>query len=199
MAKLPNWKIDFKAGDAVEILRPDFSPYFSSTLKAAAREASVNGWRVQFSDPLPIAAGTDTSKLIIINHRWNVGWVVVRNSKFGGNRARGLLLECHDVLVKNNTFWRTQLSAIRMEADVGEWDEGIGTKNIVIASNTFQNCDIQNWGHGVIWMGAGAPAKSGCTRVPIHSNIRIRNNQFLDSEWADYLVCCPRGLTEPIS
>lgn len=182
IANIPAWKIDFKAGDTVELLKPDFSQIpFKSIVKGAARDETVQGWRVQFSDPMPIAAGTDTSKMIILNHRWNAGFVVVQNSKFGANRARGLLLECHDVLVKNNTFWRTQLSAIRMEADVGEWDEGIGTKNVVVVGNTFEDCDVQNWGHGVIWMGAGAPAKEACVATPFHHNIRIKSNQFLNS------------------
>jgi hypothetical protein len=185
IANKPAWKIDFKAGDKVELLKNDFGPIpFTSDVKAATRDESINGWRVQFNAAVPVPATTDTSKYVVLNHRWNAGNIVVQNCKFGANRARGLLLECHSVLVKNNSFWRTQLSAIRIEADVGEWDEGTGTKNVVITGNIFDDCDVQNWGHGVVWVGAGAPAKEACTKVPFHNNIKISGNQFLNSEFA---------------
>lgn len=183
MDKLPAWKIDFKAGDPIQIINADFSPVpYKSVVKAAANDKATESWRVQFNDPLPIAAGTDTSKMIVLNYRWSAGNILVQNCKFGANRARGLLLECHTVLVKNNKFWRTQLSAVRMEADVGEWDEGVGTKNVVITNNVFDDCDVQNWGHGVVWLGAGAPAKELCVKTPFHNHIRIKNNEFLNSE-----------------
>ncbi|KAI9023409.1 pectin lyase fold/virulence factor [Hyaloraphidium curvatum] len=179
--KLPHWKMDFMPGDPIEIVKGDFSPVpYASLVKAATQPKGGETWTVQMSDPLPFPAGTDTSKHIVLNHRWSAGNVIVQNSKFGANRARGLLLECHTVLVQNNHFWRTQLSAIRIEADVGEWDEGVGTKNVVIMNNVFEDCDVQNWGHGVLWMGAGSPAKENQTTTPFHCNIRVKNNEFVN-------------------
>jgi hypothetical protein len=179
--KSQQWKIDYKPGDVLDLRLPTFAPAGWSGQVVSAQHDGNETWTINVNPPLPaLPAGTDQSKMILFNNRWNVGDVIVRNSLFHSNRARGLLLECNNVLVENNTFRRIQLAAIRMEADVGEWNEGIGTKNIVIKNNVFDTCDVQNWGHGVIWTGAGAPAKESTTQVPLHGNIRICNNQFLN-------------------
>ena len=103
--------------------------------------------------------------------------VLIENSTFQNNRARGLLLtSAGNVVVKNNTF-RTSGAAILIEGDSNDWFESGATKHILIESNTFENCNyITDWGKAPIQV--SPRASEYVEGVRYHKCLEIKNNQF---------------------
>ncbi len=70
---------------------------------------------------------------------YSKGNVIIRNSKFHSNRARGLLLLMGDVTVENCHIYDVEMASVRLETGYSmSWSEGTFTNNVV-----FRNCVLE--------------------------------------------------------
>lgn len=107
------------------------------------------------------------------------GNYVIRNNYFHENRARGLLLQSSNGLCENNRFYKTMAQAIKVVMDIEPtlWQEGTGVDNLIIRNNTFEKCNLSDWG-SVIEIGTNIAGRSAETAV--FTNIEITSNTFTD-------------------
>lgn len=109
----------------------------------------------------------------------NSGNYVIRNNYFHENRARGLLLQSSNGLCENNRFFKTMAQAIKVVMDIEPtlWQEGTGVDNLIIRNNTFEKCNLSDWG-SVIEIGTNVAGRSAETAV--FTNVEIVGNSFTD-------------------
>ena len=130
---------DYRPGDRVALYDPETSSTTQHLTIAAAEPAK---WRnrdavkVTFDQPLNAAETLDSLKLekpyallfghkgklpaLVFNRETVHAGTVIRNNRFGNNRARGLLLRTPDTLIEGNTFYNLRGPAILMASE-GMW------------------------------------------------------------------------------
>ena len=112
----------------------------------------------------------------------NLTWtpdVTIRNSYFGSNRARGILVSTPgQVLIENNVF-ESSGSAILIPGDANGWYESGAVKNVTIRKNIFKEAclsSIYQFCEGIISIDPEIP-KPQLNQL-FHRNIRIEQNTF---------------------
>jgi hypothetical protein len=116
------------------------------------------------------------------------GWVLenmtahpsvrIRNSRFGNQRARGVLFTTpRPVILENNTFY-TSGSAVLINGDANGWFESGVVQDAIIRNNIFINCNQADYqfGEAIISIDpvVNKPEAGGFS----HRNIRIEKNIF---------------------
>lgn len=174
-----------KVGDPVEFRNTDYSP-LGFTAKIVSKRRLENGYEISFDKPLPKTADNN---YIIFNRAFDTRNVIVRNSYFHHNRARGILVLARDVLIENCKFKRNEMGAIKIETGYTQntWCEGFGVNNIVVRGNSFDSCNqlgMRNWNfERDIFIGTylkGDPSTEQ-TRYPIIRDILFEKNTFKDT------------------
>lgn len=105
--------------------------------------------------------------------------VEVRGCHFTRTSTRGTLMTTpRKVVIADNTYYKTGMSAILIEGDAEGWYESGPVKDVLIENNTFIDCAYN-----------GGPEKAvialhPSNRVvdadrPVHRNVRILNNKFV--------------------
>lgn len=112
----------------------------------------------------------------------NVTWipdVLIRNSFFGSNRARGILVSTAGKIVIENNIFESSGSAILIAGDANNWYESGAVTDVLIRNNTFNDpcmTSMYQFCEGIISIDPEVPAPD--PRKPFHKNIRIENNTF---------------------
>lgn len=109
------------------------------------------------------------------------------------------MAQANNGLIENCIFSHIQGAAIQIETGSSvRWSEGVGVDHLTIRNNKIINCDINDWGKGVLYMSSyipnGVPAKildqdnptstigdggvSCRTSYPLFADITIKNNIF---------------------
>ena len=104
--------------------------------------------------------------------------VVIRNSYFTRTSTRGTLMTTpRKVIIENNTYYKTGMSAILIEGDAEGWYEWGPVCDVLIQGNTFVDCAHSGGpGNAVI---ALHPSNTMIdANRPVHRNVRIDNNVF---------------------
>ena len=175
----------YHVGDLIEFRNEDYSPVGFEAKVSALRHLNGKKWELDFDRPLP---GKPKARFVIFNRRYDSRNIIVRNSFFHDNRARGLLLLGRDITVENNRFLRNQMGCIKIETGytLTSWCEGYGASNIVIRGNVF---DYANPRHAftrekrpVIYMSVYLKSDPSTqkTDYPILRDILIENNKFIE-------------------
>lgn len=111
----------------------------------------------------------------------NITWtpeLEVRHCSFSRTSTRGLLVTTpRKVVVDNNVFRKTGMSAILIEGDAEGWFESGPVKDVTISNNTFIDCAYQGGpGNAVI---ALHPSNTQLdASKPVHQNVKIVGNKF---------------------
>lgn len=112
----------------------------------------------------------------------NLSWtpdVWIKNSFFGSNRARGILISTPGhVLIENNIF-ESSGSAILIPGDANGWYESGAVKDVVIRNNNFTDAcltSLYQFCDGIISVAPEVPKPD--TSKPFHRNIHIEHNIF---------------------
>ncbi len=75
--------------------------------------------------------------------------VVVKNSIFGKNRARSILLTgAKNILIEGNTI-DSEGAVFKISGDMDNWYESGATNNIIIRNNIVKRSNIKTWGKAV--------------------------------------------------
>lgn len=174
-----------KEGDTVEFRNTDYSPLGFSA-KIVAKKKLENGYEISFDKPLPKNAD---GKYIIFNRAFDTRNVIVRNSYFHHNRARGILVLARDVTIENCKFKRNEMGAVKIETGytLNIWCEGFGVDNVVVRNNSFDSCNqlgMKSWNfERDIFIGAYLKSDPSTeqTRYPIIKNVLFEKNTFKDT------------------
>ena len=111
----------------------------------------------------------------------NITWtpeVIIRNSYFEKNPARGLLITTRrEVLIENNTIAHMGMHAILIANDCNFWYESSPVRDVTIRNNKFIQCGYQQGNHGYVI--AIQPEVIEFDKGEYnHSNIKIYDNEF---------------------
>ena len=174
-----------KEGDTIEFRNTDYSP-LGFTAKIVSKRKLANGYEISFDKPLPKNAD---GKYIIFNRAFDTRNVIVRNSYFHHNRARGILVLARDVTIENCKFKRNEMGAVKIETGYTQniWCEGFGVDNVVVRNNSFDSCNqlgVKNWNfERDIFIGTYLKSDPSTrqTRYPIIKNILFEKNTFKDT------------------
>ena len=166
----------FHSGDEVafikasQMLRIDEQYIVSQVKKLSEREILLS-----FTKPVPdnLEIGHDC-----IENMTYTPEVEIRNNYFTRTSTRGLLVTTpRKVVVENNIFEKTGMSAILIESDAEGWFESGPVNDVLIANNTFIDCAYQGGpGNAIIALNPSNTIIDA--QKPVHKNIRIINNKF---------------------
>lgn len=128
----------------------------------------------------------------------NITWtpdVTIKNSFFGSNRARGILISTPGKVVVENNLFESSGSAILISGDANGWYESGAVKDVVIRNNTFNDpcmTSMYQFCEGIISIYPVIP-KVDATK-PFHRNIRIENNAFHPFDYPVLYALSTEGL-----
>lgn len=104
--------------------------------------------------------------------------VEIRNCYFTRTSTRGTLMTTpRKVVIANNTYYKTGMSAILIEGDAEGWYESGPVKDVLIQNNTFIGCAYSGGpGNAVIALHPSNTIVD--VERPVHRNVRIIDNTF---------------------
>lgn len=104
--------------------------------------------------------------------------VEIRNNYFTHTSTRGTLVTTpRKVVIENNIYYKTGMSAILIEGDAEGWFESGPVCDVLINGNTFIDCGY-NGGPGNAVIAINPSNTVINANRPVHKNIRIEKNTF---------------------
>lgn len=156
----------FLPGDEVEFVRWDSLVTYAPNRVTKGELLDPKTMLLRLENPLP----DDIRENDVLE---NVTWtpeVEIRGCKVMHIPTRGFLITTRrPVLVEDNDFHATQMSAILIENDASGWFESGCVRDMLIRNNRFHRC-----GEPVIHINP----RNSVANPQVHRNIRIENNQF---------------------
>jgi hypothetical protein len=157
----------FQPGDDIEFLHSGTMASYASNRVVDARLESPRELLLTLEDAPPAALGPED---VVENVTWTPE-VEIRGCKVSLIPTRGFLLTTRrKVVVEDNEFVATHMSAIQVDADARSWFESGCVRDMSIRGNRFLRC-----GEPVIDINPRNPDPN----PGFHRNIRIEGNQFL--------------------
>ncbi len=144
------------------------------SLGFSAKVTAVDDKTIAFDRELPDEI---TEGCIIYNGSLDSGNYVISGNYFHENRARGLLLQSDNGLCENNRFYKTMANPIKIIMDLspGLWLEGTGVNCLAVRNNTFDDCNVVDWGAQIE---ISADISGNQAAQPMFFNITVENNTF---------------------
>lgn len=171
----------FNVGDTIGFRRAGDYSAVDFTATITGRSTDGNEWTLTLDRDCEDAL---EENLIVHDLTQDSGHLIVRNSSFHENRARGLLLGSSNCIVENCRFYRIQQQAINIPIDIAidVWQEGKGTDNMIIRNNEFDGCNILGMDNGscisVFTNISSTAAGSDVIQGRCFENIMISGNVF---------------------
>lgn len=182
--------------DILEFRNTDLS---ESGFTARVAEKSDNGdmLSIRLDSEIP----PELNEFIIFNRAYGSENYIIKKCCFYENRARGVLMQADNGVLTDCYFRKIQGAAVQIETGISNsWSEGFGVSNILIENNIFENCDLNDWEKGVIYISSynlngvkpmntflnsksvtstfGDSGSDRRTASHIFKNIEIKNNIF---------------------
>jgi hypothetical protein len=157
----------FQAGDRVHFVNHAILlPYAAGRIKSVERKTDKD-WLLTLDGDIPRFAPND----VVDNISWYPD-VTIRHCSVTMDSCRGFLITTRGkVVVEDNVFTRTAMSAIDISDDANSWFESGSVHDVTIRRNRFIECGepvIRIWPE----IQAAKPDE------PVHENIRIVDNFF---------------------
>jgi len=178
----------FEVGNDVEIRHSDYSPTGFraqvSDIKTIDPDKGIH--EIVFTQPVPTSK---TRGFVLFNWEYASSNVIIRNSFFHDNRARGVIIQSNDVTIENNRFRHNESGAMKITTGytLDKWCEGYGAANIVVRNNVFDSVnptEVKDDGKARdIYLGVymeDSPTQLRTT-YPIINNVLFENNRFVNS------------------
>lgn len=162
-------------GDTVAFVKASTMERFASATVTSVKRLTDRTVEVSFDRNIP--------ESLELNHDCveNISCtpeVEIRHCYFTRTSTRGTLMTTpRKVVIADNTYYKTGMSAILIEGDAEGWYESGPVKDVLIQNNTFIDC-AYNGGpeHAVI---ALHPSNTIIdANRPVHKNVRIIGNKF---------------------
>ena len=136
---------------------------------------SPEEFEITFKEPLPANIKPGYA---LENLTWTPD-VNIKNSFFGSNRARGILISTPGKVVIENNVFESSGSAILIAGDANGWYESGAVADVLIRNNTFNDpcmTSMYQFCEGIISIYPEIPKPD--LSKPFHKNIRVENNEF---------------------
>jgi len=149
-------------------------------------------FEIAFNGPVP-------GSVIVGDALENLTWtpdVIIQNSFFGSNRARGILMSTPGKVIIENNIFESSGSAILIPGDANGWYESGAVTDVVIRNNKFNDpcmTSMYQFCEGIISIYPEIPVSD--TKKPFHRNIRIENNEFQPFDFPVLYAKSVDGLT----
>ncbi len=164
-----------RAGESVGFIENDAMNTFGVGVVDSFLVLNPQEFEITFKEPVPQSTEAGDA---LENLTW-VPDVVIKNSFFGSNRARGILVTSPGkVVIENNTF-ESSGSAILIAGDANGWYESGAVKDVLIQNNTFNDAcmtSMYEFCEGIISIYPIIPKVN--INKNFHKNIRIIGNTF---------------------
>ena len=163
------------AGDTVAFIRPATMQRYATAVVKRVRQRSERLWEVTFDRAVPktLRVGEDCVENLSCTPE-----VEITRSMFTRTSTRGILVTTpRRVVIADNSFVKTGMSAILIEGDARSWYESGAVKDVLITRNRFFDCGF--WGapsRAVIAVHPSNGVISG--NKPVHRNVRVLDNTF---------------------
>lgn len=162
-------------GDKVGFIENEAMNTFSAGVVETFTAQDSLFFQIRFKDPCP-------ADLQLGDALENLSWtpdVLIQNSFFGSNRARGILLTSPGRIVVQHNVFESSGAAILIAGDANGWFESGAVQDVTIRDNTFNDpcmSSMYQFCEGIISIYPEIPKMD--RRKPFHRNIRIENNRF---------------------
>ncbi len=162
-------------GEKIGFIENEAMNTFGTAIVESFKTISPELFEITFKEPVPAA-------LIEGNALENLTWVPdveIKNSFFGSNRARGILMSSPGKVVIENNVFESSGSAILIAGDANGWYESGAVTDVLIRNNTFNDpclTSMYQFCEGIISVYPEIPKID--VKKPFHRNIRIENNEF---------------------
>ena len=158
----------FQPGDSIEFVsHVNLRPFHRNKVRSVAKQTDKE-WRLTLDSPVASFAQGD----VIDNISWYPD-LTIRGCAVTMDSCRGFLITTRGkVLVENNTFTRTEMSAIDIADDANSWFESGGVRGMTIRNNRFVEC-----GEPAIFIHPENQTQN--PNEPVHENIQVVGNMFL--------------------
>lgn len=162
-------------GDTVAFVRASAMERFAKACVVSVKRMSDRIVEVTFDKEIP--EGLELNHDCVENLTATPE-VEIRNCYFTRTSTRGTLMTTpRKVVIENNTYYKTGMSAILIEGDAEGWFESGPVCDVLIKGNTFIDC-AYNGGPGNAVIALHPSNTVIDPNRPVHRNIRIENNIF---------------------
>lgn len=165
----------FYKGDTVAFVKQSTMERFAFAEVSAVEKLTERTVKVTFDRKIP--KGLELNHDCVENMTCTPE-LEIRNCYFTRTSTRGTLVTTpRKVVIADNTYYKTGMSAILIEGDAEGWYESGPVKDVLIENNTFIDC-AYNGGpeHAVIALHPSNTVVNA--EQPVHKNIRIFGNTF---------------------
>ncbi|MCK0158281.1 right-handed parallel beta-helix repeat-containing protein [Cellulophaga sp. F20128] len=158
----------FFIGDSIEFIRAKTLLPYSKNVISKINILNEKEVELELEKNIPRSIAIND---VIENSSWTAN-VTIKNNKIVHIPTRGILTTTRGkIVIDNNEFFKTAMSAILISDDANSWFESGYVKDVTISNNKFIDC-----GGPVLNI---HPENSVIIEgEPVHSNIAITNNQF---------------------
>ncbi|WP_455674691.1 alpha-1,3-galactosidase-related protein [Phocaeicola sp.] len=170
-------------GDTVAFVKAATMERFASAKVTSAKRLTDRTIEVSFDRNIP--NGLELNHDCVENITCTPE-VEIRNCYFTRTSTRGTLMTTpRKVVIADNTYYKTGMSAILIEGDAEGWYESGPVKDVLIQNNTFIDCTY-NGGPGNAVIAIHPSNTIVDANHPVHRNIRIIGNTF--QTWGNPVV-----------
>ncbi|MGN0832257.1 MAG: right-handed parallel beta-helix repeat-containing protein [Kiritimatiellia bacterium] len=176
----------FAVGDPIEVMNGDFSKTGFVAPVEAIRPAGdgKGGVDLVFGRKVP---GFKTGEFVLFDRRYDTRNIIVRDSYFHDNRARGVIVQCPDVTIERCRFFHHESEAMKITSGWTDklWCEGYGVTNLVVRDCTFEKANSAGRKGQTLFIGTYRKVPSydrvDTTGEPFLRDILFENNRFIDT------------------
>lgn len=165
----------FWPGDSVSFVSAQ-----SLKTKAQAQIKNVkrlSDYEVLLTLEKPVPACVTPLEDVVENLSWTPE-VEIRGCRFTRTSTRGTLVSTpRKVVIENNDYIRTGMSAILISGDANGWYESGAVRDVLIRNNRFIDC-ARNGGHHGAVISIEPTNRTDDPACPVHSGIKIIGNSF---------------------
>ncbi len=180
----------FFSGDSVAFVHSESMQRFANGRVKSVEKLSDREVVVTFENAVPEGLVTNDC----VENMTRTPEVLIKGNYFTRTNTRGILLTTpRKAVVENNTFFRTGMSAILIEADAEGWFESGPVRNVTIRNNEFIDCAYQG-GPGNAVIAINPSNKLADIKKPVHFNISIENNIFRTFDYPVLYAKSTQGL-----
>ena len=182
----------YSAGDTVAFVKPSTMNRFAKACVVSTKRESDRIIEVCFDSNVPetLELGHDC-----VENMSATPELEIRNCFFTRTSTRGTLVTSpRKVVIANNTYYKTGMSAILIEGDAEGWFESGPVCDVLIEGNTFIDC-AYNGGPGNAIIAIHPSNTVIDTMQPVHKNIRIENNIFKTFDYPILYAKSTAGIT----
>lgn len=181
-----------RAGEKIGFIENEALNTSGTSVVESFRTITPELFEISFTEPVPVIVMPGDA---LENLTWTPE-VIIKNSFFGSNRARGILISTPGRVVIEKNIFESSGSAILIPGDANGWYESGAVTDVLIRDNTFNDpcmTSMYQFCEGIISIYPEIPKPD--FNKPFHRNIRIENNEFHPFDYPVLYAKSVDGLT----